>query len=109
MIRLTNSIKEYISPVISHPQQTGANSVLYVINHDMGVIPDYTRVYWHTTSPYDHSQLVDHYVASSTHYGYEVEGETSITSVSVRIFRLGGATYDVYIKTFSLGGTHVTS
>jgi hypothetical protein len=98
--------KSFTSGIITHPIQSGTNSVEYTFNHEaLGAIPDYIEVAWsENESPDSHQRVPGFYPGAN--YGGQVVTFRSKTQSKVRMYRISGAVRDVYFIAMSLGANH---
>ena len=90
-LKRTRSPQYFETAVINHPEQTSTNCVIYTLTHNLGAMPDLTRMF-------AFKQLIDggwfeqpdlHVLGTATmhRYNLQAQGATS-NSVKVRIYRV---------------------
>lgn len=100
MIRLANasSTKVFKSVKLFMPaEHTGGSFTSFVINHDLGVIPDNVGVVFD-----DGRLLYSIYVSGSNTFGFFVDN-TNASSVTIRIYRYAIGDFYVVISALSDG------
>jgi len=108
MIRLTGAVQTYRSPEFTHSVHSGTSSTLYVINHNLGKIPDVVKLFFASSESSGGSTLradlnID---IGQSYFGYDLT-ESSENSFDVRVYRLSSISRQCYFKAFILGGDHI--
>jgi len=99
MIRLTgNAIQVCTSPVFTHPVHSGTSHTAYVFNHNLGSLVDVIKMFSDT----DGDTIRNDFYNDGTNFGGYTHNASSAASITLRLYRLAGASIDVYIKGFIL-------
>lgn len=105
MIRLAgNQTRTFVSPIFTHPARTpGTTFDQYAFNHNFGKTPDLVRVYEVGTR----TQRVDFYISSTgSQYNDWFVDNTTSSSATINIFRIGAGAVDLYTVCYDFGVEH---
>jgi len=105
MITLSNSsgVLTFTSDTFSQPLNAGCSSTYYLINHNLGVIPDLVKLHATGDHAAPYRPIPDFYSIGGSCEGYDV---FSLSATSVEIYVYRWASFDIYFKIYALGGTH---
>ena len=111
MIRLSNPVKIWTSPVFNHPViATGSSYQEYVLNHNLGALADDVRMFeGSATVLRPNCQLPDQqfYFGSQNNFYYGRAYETSETSLTMRVYRIYSVVTPIYFQVEVRGGSHL--
>lgn len=99
MIRLVGPISIYRSEVFSHPQRTGTQYFEYILNHNIGVYPDNSRLMIESDTGgffpfYDLDRV------GSTNYGENARSNSTENTYVSRVSRISSSTVNIRFHLF---------
>jgi hypothetical protein len=108
MIKLMNNQQVYTSPEYSHPQQTGENSITYILAHNFGKQPDKIILYVkNSVGQYCEKYDYNYYPPESKGYGFAIDKtQCTINATAVQLYNVGGSgNQTIIFRCFNLGTT----